>query len=243
MATLDFNNTGTYDHPVYGPVSYRVEDIGYDADGQVARTLGLMGERVREDRADPEFCAWARSASVIGAEFGELPDMEVIDRAYSHVKSAMTFQRDEVTGAGVGNYPAEEVVEVIIRPREMARLVAQGKGMGDCDDFTMYLAGILECFGIPTEFCTVAADQRAPNNYSHVYLVSYPTDDRGIRVRVPLDASHGEYPGWETANKFGRRTQWPVATTGGVMGIVGWAMVGLAAYLVVGEINKKGVLA
>ena len=238
MATLQFNNQGTHDHPVYGPVSYLVEDIGWDPDGQVARTLGRMGERVREDRSDPGFCAWCRQ--VIGAEYGELPDMEVVDRAYAHVKSTMTFQRDEVTGAGVGGYPAEEVVEVIVRPREMAGFVAQGRGMGDCDDFTMYLAGILECYGIPTEFCTVAADQRAPRNYSHVYLVAYPTDDRGIRIRVPLDASHGEYPGWETANTFGRRTQWPVATTGGFMGIVGWAMVGVAAWWLAGEMNRRG---
>jgi hypothetical protein len=235
MATLDFANTGTgtSDHPVFGPVQYRAEDIGWDADGQVHRTLGIMAERVREDSSDPEFCSWAQH--VIGSEPGVLDDMAVIGTAYYHVKGALSFQRDEITGAGVGGYPTEEVVEVLIRPREMAKFVQQGKGVGDCDDFTMYLAGILSCYGIPTEFCTVAADARAPNNFSHVYLVGYPVDNTtGQRVRVALDASHGEYPGWEV-NSNGRKKQWPVSTTGGVMGWIGWALLGVGAYLTLRE--------
>lgn len=233
MPTIDFANLGTSDHPLFGPVSYRVEDIGFDADGQVYRTLGVMGERVREDASDPAFCSWAQR--VVGASPGELDDMAVVGAAYYHVKGALRFQRDEVTGAGVGNYPAEEVVEVIIRPREMAKFVQQGIGVGDCDDFTMYLAGILTCFRIPTEFCTVAADARSPNNFSHVYLVAYPVDNStGKRVRVALDASHGEYPGWEVASN-GRKRQWPVNSTGGVMGWIGWALLGVGAWLTLRE--------
>lgn len=231
MATLTLTNTGTADHPVFGPVTYRVEDIGWDADGQVMRTLGVMGERVREDIADPAFCSWVQ----IGSEPGVLDDLAVVGAAYFHVKGALSFQRDEITGAGVGGYPAGEVVEVIIRPREMAKFVEQGKGVGDCDDFTMYLAGILGCYGIPTEFCTVAADARSPNNFSHVYLVAYPVDQStGERVRVALDASHGEYPGWEVASS-GRKQQWPVNMTGGVMGWIGWALLGVGAWLTLRE--------
>ena len=196
MSTIDFSNTGTSDHPVFGPVSYRVEDIGYDADGQVYRTLGVMGERVREDASDPAFCSWAQR--VVGASPGELDDMAVVGAAYFHVKGALRFQRDELTGAGVGNYSAEEVVEVIIRPREMAKFVQQGMGVGDCDDFTMYLAGILTCFRIPTEFCTVAADKADPESFTHVYVKVQLTDG----TVVPLDASHGKFPGWETDNVY-----------------------------------------
>ena len=233
MPTLDLANIGTSDHPVFGPVSYRAEDIGYDADGQVYRTLGVMGERVREDASDPAFCSWAQR--VVGASPGELDDLAVIGAAYFHVKGALRFQRDELTGAGVGDYPAEEVVEVIIRPSEMAKFVQEGKGVGDCDDFTMYLAGILTCFGIPTEFCTVAADARSPGNFSHVYLVAYPVDNTtGQRMRVALDASHGDYPGWEVAST-GRKKQWPVATTGGFIGYVGWIVLGIGAYLTLRE--------
>jgi hypothetical protein len=236
MSTLLLNNTGTTDHPIFGLVGYRGEELGWDADQQVARTLGIMGQRVREDAADPAFCSWAQY--VVGGVPGQLSDMEAVEAAYSHVKGALRFQRDEVTGAGVGNYPAEEVVEVLIRPREMAKFVAQGKGTGDCDDFTMYLAAILTCYGIPVEFCTVAADGRAPGNYSHVYLVAYPKVD-GVPGRLALDASHGDYPGWEVANMFGRRKQWPVSSVGGFGGILGWLVVGLGVWWVC----KQGVFA
>jgi hypothetical protein len=227
MPTLQLINVGTANHPTFGPVAWTGEDIGWDADQQVARTLGIMGQRVREDAADPGFCYWAQQ--IVGAVPGEIPDMDVVEAAYSHVKGVLQFQRDEVTGAGVGNYPAEEVVEVLIRPREMAKFVAMGVGTGDCDDFTMYLAGILTCYRIPVEFCTVAADGRAPNNYSHVYLVAYPGDGNGVRGRLALDASHGEYPGWEVANMFGRRKQWPVSTTGSWLALLPYVVIGAAA--------------
>lgn len=241
MATLNFANTGTSDHPVFGPVSYRVEDIGYDSDGQVARTLGVMGERVREDSRDPGFCSWAQH--VIGATPGVLPDMAVVSKAYYHTKQSLTFSRDEPLGAGVGGMSPDDVVEVIVRPREMAKFIQQGKGVGDCDDFTMYLAALLGCYGIPSEFCTVAADVRSPGNYSHVYLVAYPkSDETGERVRVALDASHGEYPGWEHEPVY-KRKQWPVSTTGGCVGLVGWMVIGLLGYFLLSGNNFRRVTA
>ena len=233
MPTLQLVNTGTSDHPVFGPVGFRGEELGWDADQQVVRTLGIMGQRVREDASDPGFCSWAQY--VVGAAPGQLSDMDVVEAAYSHVKGALKFQRDEVTGAGVGGYPTEEVVEVLIRPREMAKFVQQGVGMGDCDDFTMYLAGILTCYGIPCEFCTVAADSRAPSNFSHVYLVAFPRNDQGVRGRIALDASHGEYPGWEVPNMYGRIKQWPVtgiSGVGGLGGIVCWAALAVGTWWV-----------
>ncbi len=224
MATLHLQQSGTADHPTFGPVNYKVQDIGWDADGQVVRTLGVMGRCVEEDAQDPEFQAWAYQ--VVGFVPGQGTDQDVIDAAYAHVKGAIQFTRDETNGAGIGGYPEEEVVELIIRPRVMAQLVAQGKAKGDCDDYTMYLAALLKVFGVVNEFCTVAADGRAPGNYSHVYLVAYPVIG-GTRVRVPLDASHGEYAGWETENKFGRRTEWPVS---GGCEWLGWVVAGAVAW-------------
>src|SRR5580658_972395 len=108
MSTLLLNNTGTTEHPIFGLVGYRGEELGWDADQQVARTLGIMGQRAREDAADPAFCSWAQYIG-LGVP-GQLSDMGVVEAAYANVKGALRFQRDEVTGAGVGNYPAEEVV-------------------------------------------------------------------------------------------------------------------------------------
>ena len=29
-------------------------------------------------------------------------------------------------------------------------------------------------------------------------------------TRVPVDASHGDYAGWECPNRYGRRIEWPL---------------------------------
>ncbi|MES2124071.1 MAG: hypothetical protein V4503_05225, partial [Gemmatimonadota bacterium] len=56
--------------------------------------------------------------------------------------------------------------------------------------------------GIPCKFCTVAASEIAPDQYSHVYTVAYPNGER-----VPMDTSHGKYFGWQAPNWF-RRQEW-----------------------------------
>ncbi len=48
--------------------------------------------------------------------------------------------------------------------------------------------------------------------YSHVYLVAYPKDGQFAGMRVPLDLSHGWYPGWEH-QEYWRKTEWPLGTS------------------------------
>lgn len=220
-------------------MSYRVQELGHDADGQVSKTLALMGKRVQEDSKDPGFRYWAEQVIGFTPGSGAYTNQDIIQSAYQHVKHAIRFQRDETTGAGVGGYPEGEVIECIIRPREMAKFVQREVAVGDCDDFTMYLAGLLAVYGVESEFCTVAADGRAPGNYSHVYLVAYPVDE-GTRskVRVPLDASHGEYAGWETENRFGRRTEWPISGNN-LCQYLGWVAAGAMAWWGLNQIGSK----
>lgn len=201
---------GRAQHPVYGEVGYRVVDLGNVPDTQVARTIEVMRDRAAEDARDPEFRAWAE-----GITGGPLANGEdKIRRAYDHVKGSLRFQRDEVTGAGVvAGLADEEVVEVVVRPRDMMRHVQAGRGVGDCDDFSSYLAGMLEAVGVRCCFVTVAADGRAPGQFSHVYVAAYPNGGR-----VALDASHGDCVGWEY-QEISRREEWPVCG-GGVAGLV-----------------------
>jgi hypothetical protein len=51
---------------------------------------------------------------------------------------------------------------------------------------------MLTAAGIEAAFKTVAADPRAPDEFTHVYVVAILPD--GI---LPLDCSHGSAPGWE----------------------------------------------
>jgi hypothetical protein len=197
------------EHPLLGAGRVvGVRELGPHPDSQVEQTVDLMRERVREDAGDPEFAEWARGV------VGNLSGVAAAEAAWQHVKGVIRFHRDEELGNGLSGFVNEKVtgdtVEFIIRPREMAKLVANGRACGDCDDFSIYLAGILQAVGVDWAFVTVAADERAPDQYSHVYVRAYPEGQT-----LALDASHGAYPGWEVPNAFGKLRVWPGGECGG----------------------------
>lgn len=200
--------TGTDTHPVLGPVHYSVKELGTDPDSQVAQTIQVMRERVAEDSCDPQFIS--RAKGVIDPQAVGMSQDWIANQVWAHVKQAIQFQRDESTGVrsdgrSIGGGDASNVVEVLIRPVDMAQYIDQGVAIGDCDDFSMYLAAMLKALGVDCAFCTVAANSQVPSQYSHVYVVSYPNGER-----VPCDASHGQWCGWEYGSGMERRTEWPV---------------------------------
>lgn len=85
---------------------------------------------------------------------------------------------------------APDELQLLIRPDALLKM-AQPKG--DCAVFTTLICAMLDCAGLPWEICTVAVDPRQPGIYSHVYPRVILSDGR----RIPLDASHGKWPGWE----------------------------------------------
>jgi hypothetical protein len=104
----------------------------------------------------------------------------------------------------------------------------------------MYVAALCESAGIPCGFVTVAADPADPSQYSHVYAVAYPKDEFGRRVRVPIDASHGEYAGWEVPDRFNKRKEWMI---GGFMPDFLATLLGGFAALWLFHQYKKGAFA
>lgn len=212
-------------HPELGVVNYRAMDIGNDPDGQVARTVGVMGERVRQDSQDPQFRQWADGV------LGQGSNWEKIQRAFDHTKAGIRFEQDAHIGAGVGDIPQDELVEVIVRPLDMMGYVQQGNAVGDCDDFSMYCAALLESQGIPCKFVTVAADGRDPNQYSHVYVAAYPDGER-----VAMDTSHGSEPGWEVPNRYGKYREWAI---GGGPSLLGEFVVMVAASMLGSYVVRK----
>lgn len=189
-------------------------------DDQVAMTIGVMRENVARDSADPMFKIRA------GQVLGQGSEQDKVERAWSHAKNGIRFRQDKETASGVQGLDTggNDVVEVIVRPLDMAGLVDRGVAEGDCDDFSSYVAALLEAGGIETAFCTVAANGADPGQYSHVYLVAYPRGVDGKSVRVPVDASHGGYCGWEVENVYGKRREWPVR--GNWIGELAMSMVG-----------------
>jgi hypothetical protein len=190
-------------HSALGNVKWSARELGPWPDLQVAGTVDVMRDRAREDAANPAFKERAISLA------GDGDQMDKVTRLYNHVKHSIRFSRDEPIAQGLPDVDADDVIEVIIRPIDMANYIDQGIAIGDCDDFSMYLAALLLANDIPCAFCTVAANEQAPDQYSHVYVIAYPDG-----VRTACDASHGDYVGWEVPNSFGKLREWAVGGAG-----------------------------
>lgn len=196
-------------------------------DGQVAMTVGMVWNRVIQDSQHASFKEWADRLTR-GCET-EADKCAVI---WDHVKHSIRFKRDEET-SGRTDIPVnhDDVVEVIIRPLDMMGYVGKGCAVGDCDDFSSYTAALLTANGIDCRFATVAADGRDPSQYTHVYVVAYPLlGDQGNpfgKDRVPMDASHGEYCGWEVPNRYGKFKEWGSSDPLQMVMTMGWIGLGL----------------
>ncbi len=170
--------------------------VSEDPDGQVADVINMMAGYVEADYRSPLIQADAAEALT---SYG--PDQ--VTAVFHYVKSKLRFVHDAEISEFLG---APDIVEVLIRPRDMSEFVAGGTARGDCDCFVMYGAALLRAMGEKdVRFVTVAADSRDPERFSHVYLVVYREGKR-----IPLDLSHGDEPGWET-DKYYRRREWPLS--------------------------------
>ena len=119
--------SGTAVHSTLGAGRYKVTQLSSDPDTQVAQTMQIMGQRAKEDAANPIFQEFA------GRVFAGIDPADkdaLIDRAFWVTRDAIKFQRDEVNGAGLGDACPEDLVEFIVRPIDMARYADQGIAIG-----------------------------------------------------------------------------------------------------------------
>ena len=190
-------------HPDFGqPVSYRFEGMPEDDDAQVRMTIRRMCGLALEQSSSPVIQEDAAAALARGGG-------DPIQGVWATVKPYIRFRQDFDTAQDLQvEHPWKKtIVETIIEPIAQSMMIrSQGKGVGDCDCFEVYAACLLVALGVPVSFCTVAAERGREWAYSHVYLVAYPNGKR-----IPLDFSHGAYPGWECPN-YDRLREWPVGT-------------------------------
>jgi len=186
---------GLMDHPTLGRVRYSITEVPEDPDGQVAATINLMRGYANQDAGSSLI-----KADVWKAYHSPDPLQDTWDYL-SRSSGRMSFVADEQTAKPLGSW--RPVVETLIRPVDQ---VVLSQPQGDCDDFSMYGAAHLLARGVKCSFVTVAADETEPTIYSHVYLAAYPPDGR----RVAMDLSHGPALGWEVANRFHKRKEWPL---------------------------------
>lgn len=112
----------------------------------------------------------------------------VVSAVWWFAKNTIKFVLDE--SAVHQMFGKRNAIELLVSPALMLR---SRKMQGDCDDFTMMICALLGCRGLGYEIITVAANPRDPGTFSHVYCRAILPDGS----RVPLDASHGKYPGWQ----------------------------------------------
>ncbi len=217
---------GVTSHPAFGsnPVAYSLTALSGWPDERVAQTSALMTKYACEDAKTPEIQEDAQSALALG---GGDPLLGV----WSLAKQRFRFQEDMDTAAPVKSVTTDHIVEVIIRPVDLSRMYRLSlQPVEDCDGYSGYVASLFLALGVPCSFCTVAVDPSAPSEYSHVYVVSYRNAER-----VPIDASHGTYCGWECPNPFGKRREWIVeevspvaqwAIAGALLALVAWIVSG-----------------
>jgi hypothetical protein len=216
-------------HPIFGQsVPYRFDSLPSSADSQVEQTIQKMLGYIRKDAASDLIADECAKALQLG-------NGDPIAGTWKRIKGAMKFQSDEVTAGQLNAEPEKtaDTIEVLIRPVDQSLMIRlRGVGIEDCDGFEMFAACLFLRFGIPCSLVTVAASGEDPSRFSHVYLAAYPEGFSG--PRIPLDFSHGEYPGWECPN-HGRIKEWPVQVTAGeqfskvalALGLLGAAYFGL----------------
>ncbi len=129
--------------------------IGFGDPG-IEATLRHMRRLVLDSATSPVVIEWAQGV----VRFLPERDPDGAARAFlSWVRANVRYTEDPVD------------VEVIKTPEALlleTRL--RGRGAGDCDDEVTLLAAGLNAVGIPTEFIVLAADEMAPNDFSHVLL-------------------------------------------------------------------------
>lgn len=215
-------------HPLFGQaVNYSLQQLPDDNYGQVAGMIAAMKEVALHFCGHPLIQRYAAQAIAEG-------NGDPITGVFYWAKNRLKFALDEdQAGQLPPAFASRDIIEVLINPLDVGLLLEQGKmPKEDCDGFSTFAACLLLALGVPCNFCTVAVDKEDPTRYSHVYLVAYPNPDS----RVPMDISHGDYPGWECPNPFGKRTEWPILPQAG--GLIQWIVVGVL--VVVGWLIGKG---
>ncbi len=194
-------------HPDFGTtVNYTFEPMPDDADAQVDVAIKKVCEYINADAQSPIMHEQAARCVEEGAG-------DPVTGIWNHIKRCLRFRQDTdiANDLATDDPRIKDVVEVFIRPLDQALLIQlRGMGVEDCDGYTLYGACLLLCCGIPCNLVTIAADGDSPRRFSHIYVAAYISPaEGGALKRVPLDFSHGLYPGWEGPH-LGRIREWPV---------------------------------
>jgi hypothetical protein len=172
-----------------------------DPDTATAQTIQKMCELVRQASGDCLVQASAQRAveylrggpawAHLGLDPFAHPQL-IGESCWWYAKHAVKFvHHSEQIWKWLGE---RDQLQLLISPDVLVRMRTPE---GDCADFSMLIAAMLESLGQPWEFVTVKCSPRDPSLYTHVYVrIVLPNGEREA-----LDASHGKYPGWKVPDE------------------------------------------
>jgi hypothetical protein len=239
-------------HPDFGArVAFALERMPDDPDGQVrqavARAICLIRQDATSETIDqlmPDGTKQTIANPIKDDALRAAQGGDPISGVWKAIKPFIKFKQDADIAKDLQIDPQRkeelerefgklgaDTVEVFIRPADQSLLIAlKGLGVEDCDGFTMYGACLLTALGIPCSLVTVAAERENPRTFSHIYVAAYPYGRKG--QRIPLDFSHGPYPGWECPSA--RLKEWPVDETPIENAVIALAPVAVAGAILLG---------
>ncbi len=159
-------------------------------DVATAQTVAFMCKLVNGATKHPAVQRAARDAV---QRFGNEPDSipgnaNLARAAWWFAKYTVNVLPHEQFKQTVAAFPEKK--QLLLAPEFV---LTQPRPEGDCSAFTMLIAALLKCLGVRCELVTLAVDPREPEVFTHVYPRAVLEDGQ----RLALDASHGNYPGWE----------------------------------------------
>lgn len=182
-----------------------------DTDRSTADTIQVMRRLALRGAKTPQVQVYCQGLETLSPR-------ETVGALYRRVKQTLRFREDESISVELGHRVDAEVVTA------PEALLSMPIPEGDCDDYSTLLAACLLASDPYTgvSFGTLAVDEEDPYRWSHVYVVAYVDGER-----IPLDASHGPYVGWEKDTAY-RRREWPIRKESKRMmvatpGLEGWA--------------------
>lgn len=182
----------------------------WDNDRSTADTIALMRSLAVSGSRSPTIQAIANECLQQSQGF-QHEDLRGLCRCvYLWVKSHVTFAEDEAVANSRLGISYEEMntpdgaIDMVIAPEVLVTML---NPMGDCDCFSTLLASIFIVLQIKCWFVSIKVDPNEPNRWSHVYVCVFLPDEQTM---VPVDASHGNYLGWEQTDGVFERKLWDI---------------------------------
>jgi hypothetical protein len=166
-----------------GPIIKEKIPAAPDTDTSTKQTIAKMCEYIAASASDDVCKFWALQAK---ERWAQGPDLaQQCWGVWWLVKHAVKFAKDEPRLFQIGE---PDALDLLIAP---AVLVREQDRKEDCDGFTMLVCCLLKILGIPSVIVTIAADPSDPERWSHVFPMAEVNG-----AYLPMDASHGKFPGW-----------------------------------------------